>query len=567
MTLYVGNDDAVTQKVKKAYIGIEGVGKEIKAMYVGDDNGIARKVFPDGGPTPPAPHVTLKGLIFYSPNEFKMKLNRLPVSGDITYSTDGENWETATTTNDITSKKCSFDFNEEEAHIIMFKASGVVCNGSKTSSPFKIVSGSDVSVGGKMTEFVPTVATNVCSYLFDGLSIVNSNKLKLYDTLANYCYSNMYNNCTNLISTPELSAINLKTHCYSYMFNGCKKLQNAPGLPAVTLQDSCYEGMFKNCIKLDTPPQLSSMNLATECYRGMFEGCDSLTTPPNLPATKIVDNAYHSMFKNSGVTTTVDLTHVTTFTYKAYDKKSPFANMYRGTKLTHVPSSSYKTQAKFSGSECICMFADCTLLTSIEDMHFKNFNDATAYEICASMFSGCTSLVNGPNMHFYPGAQGNITRECFSSMFEGCTALTTAGEFVFEEGGETWDYYFGESVFWAMYKNCSSLLYPPDLTKFEYQYGYGYMEMFAGCTSLKEPPHFIEGPWLFWDGQQFQNMCDGCEGIIWVDESDPDAVEWHLESDTDDPTPCMDMFVGNSGDIPEGDGTPIPNTSYYYKRY
>lgn len=68
------------------------------------------------------------------------------------------------------------------------------------------------------------------------------------------CYFSMFKNCTNLTSTPSLSATTLTRYCYYQMFFGCTSLTSLPGLPATTLANNCYDGMFGNCtsIKLST---------------------------------------------------------------------------------------------------------------------------------------------------------------------------------------------------------------------------------------------------------------------------------------------------------------------------
>ena len=43
-------------------------------------------------------------------------------------------------------------------------------------------------------------------------------------TLANYCYSNMFQGCTGLTSAPELPATTLVSNCYRSMFQGCTHL-------------------------------------------------------------------------------------------------------------------------------------------------------------------------------------------------------------------------------------------------------------------------------------------------------------------------------------------------------
>ena len=68
--------------------------------------------------------------------------------------------------------------------------------------------------------------------------------------LYNYCYSNMFYNCTSLVTAPTLPATTLADYCYSYMFYGCTGLTTAPELPATDLTYGCYDSMFKGCTKI-----------------------------------------------------------------------------------------------------------------------------------------------------------------------------------------------------------------------------------------------------------------------------------------------------------------------------
>ena len=96
--------------------------------------------------------------------------------------------------------------------------------------------------------------------------------------LENYSYfaRGLFMNCTSLTSAPELPATTLADNCYSYMFNGCTSLTSAPELPATTLANYCYYNMFNNCKSLASAPELPATTLADYCYMGMFNGCKSL---------------------------------------------------------------------------------------------------------------------------------------------------------------------------------------------------------------------------------------------------------------------------------------------------
>ena len=135
--------------------------------------------------------------------------------------------------------------------------------------------------------------------LFTGQKVVNTENLSLVaTTLSSYCYSNMFNACITLITTPVLPATVMASGCYSHMFYKCTSLVNAPTLPATTLAESCYDGMFVNCSSLTTAPELPATTLAIGCYNSMFWKCTSLTTAPELPATTLVESCYNSMFWN-----------------------------------------------------------------------------------------------------------------------------------------------------------------------------------------------------------------------------------------------------------------------------
>ena len=136
-------------------------------------------------------------------------------------------------------------------------------------------------------------------------------------TLANYCYSGMFQNCTSLTTAPKLPAITLVTNGYGSMFQGCTSLTTAPKLPATTLASGCYRYMFYGCTNLTTAPALSATTLASNCYSMMFYGCTSLTTTPTvLPATTLVDSCYQSMFYGcTSLTTAPELPAATLVTW------------------------------------------------------------------------------------------------------------------------------------------------------------------------------------------------------------------------------------------------------------
>lgn len=107
----------------------------------------------------------------------------------------------------------------------------------------------------------------------------------------------------NTIATVEknfLPALILGDSCYAEMFRECQNLTTAPDLPATTLSTGCYGSMFQRCTSLTTAPTiLPAMNLVNNCYNMMFSQCAQLTTAPVLPATTLPSaNCYSQMFAN-----------------------------------------------------------------------------------------------------------------------------------------------------------------------------------------------------------------------------------------------------------------------------
>ena len=111
-------------------------------------------------------------------------------------------------------------------------------------------------------------------------SIINASKLILpATTLANKCYSGMFDSCTSLTTAPELPSTTLGNSCYRQMFYGCTSLTSAPSiLPATTLADYCYMGMFWGCTSLNYIKCLATDISATSCTASWVNGVSSSGT-------------------------------------------------------------------------------------------------------------------------------------------------------------------------------------------------------------------------------------------------------------------------------------------------
>ena len=221
---------------------------------------------------------------------------------NVEYSFDGVNWES------IGYSTLSISTNGNYNNYVYFRGNnpnGFSRDSWSNYTKFNIYNGQCDLLGNLMyLKDYNNVVNSLSNYEFFCLfqncyAIRNCDNLTLFNsdaTLADSCYSNMFQNCTSLGTAPELPATTLANDCYSNMFYGCTSLTSVPSLPATTLALGCYYCMFCNCTSLATTPELPATTLADSCYSNMFNGCTSLTTAPELPAATLVDYCYAYMF-------------------------------------------------------------------------------------------------------------------------------------------------------------------------------------------------------------------------------------------------------------------------------
>lgn len=122
----------------------------------------------------------------------------------------------------------------------------------------------------------------------------------------NYCYFEMFYECTNLTTAPDILVTTVSTDCCYQMFYGCTSLTTPPKLPATTLKTDCYYYMFYGCTSLAIAPELPATTLDYNCYNSMFNGCTNLkvnitsgnkifTCPTSIPSGAVDD-----MFAGTG---------------------------------------------------------------------------------------------------------------------------------------------------------------------------------------------------------------------------------------------------------------------------
>ena len=312
---------------------------------------------------------------------------------EVFYSTDQQNWTSMGTT-DTTPITATVPANGK----LYLKATANAWSSSGNSTPSNTINTSgNCNVGGNIMSLLygdnftgqttfPAGSTYNFNLLFNGLKVVNANNLILpATTLVSRCYSDMFKNCTNLVTIPALPATTLAVNCYNCMFDVCTSLTTVPTdlLPVTTIADSCYRGMFRNCSSLTTAPTLPATTLDNGCYNQMFSGCSSLTTAPVLPATTLTSNCYREMFSGCSSLTTAPTLPATTLGNSCYYK----------------------------------MFSGCSSLTTAP----ATLPATTLLESCyREMFSGCSSLTTAPVL---PAT--TMASRCYDRMFMNCAALNT----------------------------------------------------------------------------------------------------------------------------------------------
>ena len=117
------------------------------------------------------------------------------------------------------------------------------------------------------------------SYLFYGNKELRTAPDLPAKDLVEYCYCNMFSDCSSLTTTPDLPATTLVPHCYDNMFANCTSLTTVTSLPADQLADYCYYRMFTFCVSLTNLPELPYFtSLATGCFYHMFQDCTALSS-------------------------------------------------------------------------------------------------------------------------------------------------------------------------------------------------------------------------------------------------------------------------------------------------
>lgn len=362
-----------------------------------------------------------------------------------------------------------------------------------TTNIGKLVLTKKCKVGGNLKALVNIFNNTIKPYQFQGLfkncfNLVEIDPNFLYITdLAEGCYANMFENCTNLTTPPELPATTLADSCYESMFYGCVSLTSSPKLPALTLCNNCYKKMFFNCTSLVEIAELSATTMADYCCSYMFYKCISLTNMPELPAMTLAKGCYDNMFQSC---TSLSITKNLPATTLA---ESCYAYMFD--RCTNLKKGPDLLPALVLHNNCYQgMFNQCSSLIQSPEIAATT----VAKLCCENMFYYCTSLIKGPSVLHAT----TLDSQCYDGMFYHCTSLTTPPEL---PATQLSDSCYHEMFFW-----CTSLTQAPELPATTLAANC-YDSMFQGCSSLTQAP---ELPAMTLAKSCYENMFYNCTSLV-----------------------------------------------------
>ena len=221
---------------------------------------------------------------------------------------------------------------------------------------------------------------------------------------------------------------------------------------------------------------------------GIIEGQKGVFSRVFQGDTKLIDA--------SGIT----LSTLTDTSYSSSDESGHYYEcMFDGcTSLVKGPSFRYDTTSAYSLSdyEFRYTFRNCSSLTDIGDLPGNNYGKYSY----AGTFMGCTSLVYAPPM---PNLKPSD--HTFVSMYEGCTSLLYPPSIPSATPKTN-----SRFVYWAMFKNCTSLQTAPNLLATSVSIS-GYKEMFSGCTALVNAPEIAL---TSTSSATYEEMFSGCTSLV-----------------------------------------------------
>lgn len=343
--------------------------------------------------------------------------------------------------------------------------------------------------------------------LFRGCNnIVDASNLVLPDLSAKrFCYANMFMDCSNLSSPPQISATTLDDWCYSSMFGGCLNLRTAPVLLATETKPYCYYGMFYGCKSLTTSPHLSATTLADWCYNSMFFGCTALTsitsdftdwnTSGNATKNWVTGIDTIGPFINQNAEQLYGDDNIPNGWYVTVDQSVPLTfksngnNTLSASPFWNMQSFSYKK----NNNEWTQYNNDVLVLQDKDTVSFSGMlNDSislrnlppftTTGEGTVEVYGNVLSLNN-----YNKNGQAYNYNE-FYGMFCNCQNLVDASKLNIPLSTISGTNQNDGFVCGSMFSGCTQLTAAPNILPTITIGRYAYSDMFRGCTSLKKSP-------------------------------------------------------------------------------
>ena len=199
---------------------------------------------------PPSPYLT-----FSSPDNFTLAVSDATKhwDGTLEYSTDTSMWSTWDGTTTLSSAIKGSD------NVLYLRGTGNTAITGNSNNCKWVLMSSNISCNGNIEA------------LLDYATMESGE----HPAMADFCYQNMFRECTGLTQAPALPATTLAGHCYHSMFNRCTNLTQASSLPATTLADSCYKFMFE-FTAITAIPRIMATTYATDSCKGMFDDIKTL---------------------------------------------------------------------------------------------------------------------------------------------------------------------------------------------------------------------------------------------------------------------------------------------------
>lgn len=185
---------------------------------------------------------------------------------------------------------------------------------SEANTP-TVGAGHNIRWRGELTPSTVSGSQGIGTFSASGLYDAMGNTMSLlygdnyigHTTLGgSYTFFALWRNDTHIYRANRmvLPATSLVQYCYSNMFRECTSLTTAPELPATILASNCYISMFMRCTSLTTVPELSAKTLVTRCYYQMFYGCTSLNYVKCLATNKSATDCTTNWLTNVSATGT-----------------------------------------------------------------------------------------------------------------------------------------------------------------------------------------------------------------------------------------------------------------------